>query len=249
MITTERKILEVSALLALFSEDEINTVIQRGQRTSDDRWWWGDKVKMWRYLIEREGIECDIALIYKSLSVLSGLSERSLAYYYRTANAFDIEIREKYHMLPFAHFSSAVRYGERQDEVLQKSLEHFTLYGRFLSAEALEWLFSPSAQETVEMSDQAMQAADELRGKARSLRGLGDDVSAPVSAEPHATNYASRRVIAHFQSSIGVVQKTLPLLPLSADSKARIQAALDQLVAACTDALYELTSDTQRDIM
>ena len=215
---------KASAVLRLFPSGEIEIVINRGQRTSEDMWWWGDRGNLWIDHVIQSGKELtrDDALL--ALSQVSGITKRTLRHYASIAKFWSKELRKEYEPLPFSHFAVAKSYGDKSINVLSRALSYLEEYNKLPSAEYLEWSFSRQAIPTTEI-DAELDKEDALRIFDAFVETEPED----ISTTPEASIAVARDWISKTGEALDLLAQSIDPLPISNPAKENIRKAIFDL--------------------
>lgn len=227
-----------SAILKIIPQDEIDLCIARGQRYSQEKWWWGNRTNLWVEYALAAGLELTKGDAQRALSQVSGIPQRTLRYYADHAKFFEPEIQEHYEILPFSHFATAKRFGDRWNEVLEESLDHLEKYHKLPSSEHLEWKFSRNAEPVLEI-DQALTETSSKFG--RSVSGFLIDVEIQNSENPQASEYTARDWISQLDRGISSMYDSVSPLPISDEVKTKLRNAIHALNDVLEEAIKEIS--------
>lgn len=225
------------AVLKIIPQDEIDLCIARGQRYSQEKWWWGNRTNLWVEYALAAGLELKIGDAQRALSQVSGIPQRTLRYYADHARFFEPEIQEHYEILPFSHFATAKRFGDRWNEVLEESLDHLEKYQKLPSSEHLEWKFSRNAEPVLEIN-QTLDEASSTFGKA--VQDSPDRVGMQ-GGDPQASEYTARDWISDLNRSVSAMYELVAPLPISNDTKINLRNAIQNLNEVLEEAIREIS--------
>lgn len=234
-----------SKLIRSMPDGEIEMVIYRGQKTSEQMWWWGDRVILWNEfaekITEKLGITITKGDVLIALSQLSGIPKRTLRYYESNARFYDKKMRTTFEPLPFSLFYVAKSFGEdKWKEALVIASKYLTLYQRTPSPEWLQWRMSKEAPPILEMEHDLDRAASNLENKIGALEeeigfeDFGEDDQVQV------TGYTAHVFLKRLEDAINGINNQIEPLPLSLETKAEIEHATDDLIDALQRATQEL---------
>lgn len=222
-----------AAMINALPEDEIITVINRGQKYSEERWWWGDRTLLWYKYAALKRLKKKDAL--RALSSLSGIKQRTLRFYADLARFFEPEIREHYSPLPFSHFTVAKSMGDQWNKVLEISFEYFEKYNRFMTAELLEWKFSESAQVISQIDQDVISQMESFQPDPFL------DENPKKTFELKASYAVTRDWIKKIDQEISTINSSIEPLPISDNAKDKLRAAIQNLHTAFEEAIKEIS--------
>ena len=234
----QKYISKTSAVLRLIPDDEVNVVINRGQRYSAEAWWWGDRANLWWEYVKQseEPLSKDDAQL--AMSQVSGIPKRTLRYYADVARFWEMEHREEYDPLPFSHFAVAKSYREEKCiDVLKFAIDYLELYNKLPSAEYIEWSFSRKAIQTQEIDSEFSDG--------KTYDAFVETPIDEIHEEQSASLPVARDWISRTDNTLSKITQALDPLPISEESKEKIRGAIFNLHKAFEEAIKEISYTSQ----
>ena len=226
----------VAAVHKIIPDGERSIVIARGQRLSDDKWWFGDRSNKWAKLALESGEKLTREDSNRALSQDSGVPIRTLRHYADHARFFDPEIRAEFEILPFSHFTIAKQYGEQWYKILNTSTVYFEEYGKLPTADYLRWKFSEQAKPILELDEQLRERTRETFEQEYLLEMPSIETGYIELDTPQASEAVARDWIDTTDRKIKDIAKSIDQLPLSTETKTRLRYAvanLNKTLEAC----------------
>ena len=238
---SEKYVSVVNAILRVIPEEEIGIAISKGQRDSQEMWGWGDRSLLWIKIALSSGIACTKDHVYTAHSQVSGIPKRTLRHYADHARFFDQETRDKYEPMPYAHFVVAKSFGDRWQEILESSADYLEKWGKYPTAELLEWLHSRNAQPILEISHKVERVTDEMMESMRAEdESKYDEIDIEIDPAV-ATETQARSSLVRMEITTKLMEDLMPWLPISESQKVRLYDAIDNLLSEIEGAMQEVS--------
>jgi len=225
----------VNAVLRVIPEEEISVAISKGQRDSSEKWEWGDRALLWIALALKSGIACTRDHVYTALSQVSGIPKRTLRHYADHALYFNPDIRELYEPMPYSHFMVAKTFGSDWQRILETSANYLEQYGKYPTAEWLEWKHSRNAEPVIEQDAKLERVTDQI--DERCLDSMPerdmDNFTASIAQ--------ARQSFTRWHVSVNAMYEMLAVLPISSDSQRGLSEAMTDLMTEIEEAVKEIS--------
>lgn len=238
---SEKYVSVVNAILRVIPDDEIGIAISKGQRDSREKWEWGDRALLWIEYALSSGLACTKEHVYTALSQVSGIPKRTLRHYADHARFFDQETRGKYDPMPFAHFMVAKSFGDRWKEILESSADYLEKWGKYPTAELLEWMHSRNAQLILEADAEIEKVTDEMVESMKADEAgildepdLGDESITTTEAQ-------ARNIFKKWDAATNLMKDLLPWLPIHEARKENLASAMRALLTELELAMRDIS--------
>lgn len=172
--------------------DEIQAqLIQISCNWRTQKWWIGDIVNYLKALVRERAFDASIIDCYKAVAYLLNqeVSWRTVEHIGAIAAFYSDPIRVEFDDLPFSHFATAMKYGDRWREVLELSQFQMGEYGKPPSAEWLEWrmaggvnIVPPEPGSSPEIPDILTESGETLLISEQGYGELGETRTVIVEA-------------------------------------------------------------------
>lgn len=133
------------SVLSVFPQELVDELISLGQFASMSAWRIGDITCQLVLHAQTGNTKFSKGEVQNAVARLTGKSKRTIRYYTDVAEFYPQVVRDAYANLPFYHF--ALARGDRWQEILEKSADHFSEYGAPMSFEALAKLAKPGGED------------------------------------------------------------------------------------------------------
>ena len=229
----------VNAVLRVIPEDEIAVAIAKGQRDSQEKWEWGDRALNWIDIALTSGIACTKDHVYTALSQVSGIPKRTLRHYADHASFFPAEIRDEYEPMPYSHFMVAKTFGDKWKELLCTSADHLEKFGKYPTAEWLEWRFSNGAKPVLEVDEKVQQETYHI---VETSFCVEVDERADYDKDIWVASEAVMRdSFSRWYTSIDRMLDLLPSFPINEDRQAKLHKAMTDVLSEIEEAVKEIS--------